>query len=475
MAVALESGTQETSGMGGAKTIGLVGSLAVLLNNILGPGIANFSSLYQQSGWLPPTLLVLVCVASSIFSGAMLLASMRAYPNNQDFDVRVEYGTLCRYYFPSKAAKFFQGLFQLAMLTANISNIIQTAQVFDYFFDTVFGDSCALMFYPSFMHGFCQTSNEDVTPFGAGKVVLSLGMGTVGLVSIPLGYWNLEDNVKVQNAALVVILLSILLWVLIFFALGLEAERVPAVGTSLHNMGGTILFNFMFISTVPSWVCEKKPGVPPLRTILGTLVLAVLGYLLVGVIGGMAFEPYFMTDNTLLSQLNHISPQDASPLVRSTAFVTVQAYAISANLASIPIFSILMRYNLIESKVVGSKVAGAASVLVPFGVAVLLYTGEGFKNAIDFSGTFTSSFVNLMAPSLFFLSALKQPQQTALMDARECMTSVNIARPFWKTSAWDSLRSETAEKSRLMWRIIAWVNLSLMAVLTLVSVVDQFA
>ena len=62
-----------------------------------------------------------------------------------------------------------------------------------------------------------------------------------------------------------------------------------------------------------------------------------------------------------------------------------------------------MRYNLIESKVVGSKapwdsvqipttplcktylttaspffqVAGAASVLVPFGVAVLLYTGEG--------------------------------------------------------------------------------------------------
>ena len=75
--------------------------------------------------------------------------------------------------------------------------------------------------------------------------------------------------------------------------------------------------------------------------------------------------------------------------------MTVQAYAISANLASIPIFSILMRYNLIESKLVGRKatvlaealrvrvmqrslqVAGAAAVLVPFGVSVLLYTGEG--------------------------------------------------------------------------------------------------
>ena len=32
--------------------------------------------------------------------------------------------------------------------------------------------------------------------------------------------------------------LRILLWMFIFCALGLEAERVPAVGTSLHNMGG---------------------------------------------------------------------------------------------------------------------------------------------------------------------------------------------------------------------------------------------
>ena len=44
-----------------------------------------------------------------------------------------------------------------------------SGQVFDYFFDTVFGDSCALMFYPSFFHAFCQSSNQDVTPFGTGK------------------------------------------------------------------------------------------------------------------------------------------------------------------------------------------------------------------------------------------------------------------------------------------------------------------
>lgn len=56
--------------------------------------------------------------------------------------------------------------------------------------------SCALMFYPSF-RAFCHVSdsdNPDVTPFGTGKVVLSMGMAMVTILSVPLGYWNLEDN-----------------------------------------------------------------------------------------------------------------------------------------------------------------------------------------------------------------------------------------------------------------------------------------
>ena len=54
-----------------------------------------------------------------------------------------------------------------------------------------------------------QSANpEDVTPFGTGKIVLSIGRGIVALLSIPLGYWNLDDNIIVQNVALMVIILS---------------------------------------------------------------------------------------------------------------------------------------------------------------------------------------------------------------------------------------------------------------------------
>ena len=54
-----------------------------------------------------------------------------------------------------------------------------------------------------------QTSSQDVTVFGTGKIVLSIGMGIVALLSIPLGYWNLDDNIIVQNVALLVIILSL--------------------------------------------------------------------------------------------------------------------------------------------------------------------------------------------------------------------------------------------------------------------------
>ena len=191
------SGASGASGsaMGGAKTIGLIGSLAVLLNNILGP----LGSSEPEAPWglwrlpseardrqllepLPAEWLVApdfpgadLCCFQHLQRGlsarpqslnrpfravspaleAMLLAAMRAYPNNQDvrdpvycnavhfcrsmwsrciksycegvskdaymsektkwlrnrqdFDVRVEYGTLCRHYFNSRVAKLFQG------------------------------------------------------------------------------------------------------------------------------------------------------------------------------------------------------------------------------------------------------------------------------------------------------------------------------------------------------------------------------
>ena len=114
--------------VGGAKTIGCVGSVAVLLNNLVGSGIANLPGLFQQTGWLPPTALSCICVLLSVSSSALLVAAMQAYPGNRDFNVRVEYVMLCKHYFTWFASWLFQCLFQAYMLLATIAIIIQTAQ-----------------------------------------------------------------------------------------------------------------------------------------------------------------------------------------------------------------------------------------------------------------------------------------------------------------------------------------------------------
>ncbi|CAE7341816.1 unnamed protein product [Symbiodinium sp. CCMP2456] len=136
----------------------------------------------------------------------------------------------------------------------------------------------------------------------------------------------------------------------------------------------------MFVSTLPSWVCEKKTHVRPMRTITGVLMVTTIAYVLVGLLGGMAFEPFFNSSNTLLSELQHIAPE-APKILRLVAKSTIQAYSISANLASVPIFCILMRYNLQEGIGITRGWASAIAILLPFVLAIAFYSGKGFQTA----------------------------------------------------------------------------------------------
>mmetsp|Transcript_58857 Transcript_58857/g.137023 ORF Transcript_58857/g.137023 Transcript_58857/m.137023 type:complete len:472 (+) Transcript_58857:82-1497(+) len=463
--------TQEVAAFG-AKSIGFVGSLSMLLNNILGPGIANFPAIYQRAGWAPPSALVLVCALSSLAGGELLVMAVRSMPGNNDFGQRVEYSTLLRHYFRSRAAVAGIVLFLLAMLSANISNIIQTAQVFDQTIDALFGDSCALEVYPSLFRFFCNTNSTDITPFGTGKVLLSVGAVAVATLSVPLGYWNLDDNIVVQNVALLFILLSLLLWFAIFLALGLEPQRTPfsraGEGLSnLHGVGGTILFNFMFISTLPSWLCEKRPTVTAVRVIFCTLVLASFMFAAVGLGGGMGFREYYNTDNTLLSELHHISRPKSLKVLAS---FSVDVYAIAANLASIPIYSIMVRYNLVEQQILGPRRAGFVAVILPWVLGVTFYCGTGFAMVVQYAGTFTSSIVNLIVPSLLFIAAQRSSHP---LGPSELQSLSSPGQPLALVRDRSGLL--TSSRQRKVWLAIAWANVAVMSLLTLVSIADQLA
>merc|ERR1719401_2050753 len=109
----------------------------------------------------------------------------------------------------------------------------------------------------------------------------------------------------------------------------------------------------------------------------------------------MAFAPYYTSDNTLLSELHHY---ECGTALKASIAVSVDCYAVASNLASIPIFSIMMRYNLIEEGIMGPRAAGFVTVVAPWLISVTFYCGEGFQNIVNFAGVFTAPIANFVIP-----------------------------------------------------------------------------
>merc|ERR1712070_643653 len=111
-----------------------------------------------------------------------------------------------------------------------------------------------------------------------------------------------------------------------------------------------------------------------------TMVYVVLIYTLVGVVGGMAYPPFYETDENLFSKLN----AGGSRIGKAT----VTAYPMLQNFTSIPVFSILIRYNLLQSGITPSM-ATMTAVVLPWVLSVAFYTGSGFDMISEWGGLVT--------------------------------------------------------------------------------------
>merc|ERR1712217_79118 len=169
---------------------------------------------------------------------------------------------------------------------------------------------------------------------------------------------------------------------------------LPAVTSSQGSLIGTVLFNFAFTSTLPSWVNEKKPNVSVAASFGMTMFYVVLVYTLVGIVGGMAYKPFYTTDENLFSKLN----AGGSKLGQ----ITVTAYPMLQNFTSIPVFSILIRYNLLQSGLTPA-IATFIAVGLPWILSVPFYTGRRFETISEYGGLVTSSVINFIVPVVLYV------------------------------------------------------------------------
>ena len=111
------------------KTITLVGSIALLINNVTGGSMVVLPQTFQQAGWVLPVLALFGVAGLSCICGIMLIEAMTLVPGNNRFQKRLEYTNIAHIYFPRWLYWVAQIFYQLSILAQNISMIIQSVQV----------------------------------------------------------------------------------------------------------------------------------------------------------------------------------------------------------------------------------------------------------------------------------------------------------------------------------------------------------
>ena len=380
----------------------MLGSVALLINNVTAGSMVVLPQTFQQAGWVLPVMCLFGVAALSCVCGLLLIEAMTLVPGNNRFQKRMEYTNIAQFYFPPWLYWVAQIFYQLSIMAQNVSMIIQSVQVMDFTLVALTGYSCAI---PQFSPGFAFTCNypggyttDGVSPFGDWYLV-SLGWLVTCAVVMPLGFIDLDDNDAVQKGGFFAVLTIVIVWCGLSLTQPYGLDNVTHFGGQYDSMMGAVLFNFAIVYTIPSWVNEKKPSVPIVKALAFSMCAAAAIFSCLGYCGGAGFPPP-QNNQTLLNQIYSIGSKISA--------VTFFLFPACVNLTSIPVNSIMQRYNLKEAGVCGPKWAAFWGVVLPWLLAIPLYTGNGYQTLVTWSGLVLLSSVNFIFPPIIYLIAVRR-------------------------------------------------------------------
>jgi len=389
---------KQVDGFGG-KNISWLGGYAIMISNQTGPAMVTIPLVYQLSGWLLPSMAFILVGVLTYFASTFLCEAMACIPGNNNFQGRIEFSTLARFFLGKRGHIIAQIFINASLQCLNIASIIISAQVMDDCIIAIFKRSCGIAIHPDPGWMCVIREGTGVSPFDGNIMFITAGYLVTLAFVIPMGLLNLDDNVYIQVFALFFLVVVITNWIVTFFLAGLSYSAVPVIGKDISNVMGNVIFNYGFITTVPSWVNEKKPGVGVNSTLWSSVLTSCTIFIVIGWGGSMAY--FFPPGSDLLSVIV-TSPQ-------SNIFDLVMLYLFPPVIISltIPVFSIVVRYNLLQNKVCGRAWANFFAVILPWIVVIPFMTGEGLMMVINWGSLFFTSIANFILPYILFIYATK--------------------------------------------------------------------
>jgi len=391
----------------GSKSIGLLGGVMLLANNLAGPTISLMPALAHGAGWLAVLVVMGLLAVLSGACGLLLLSAMQKMPDNENFQRRVEFADILKFYMHPAGYALAMLCYFAYLIVTLMSYIIQTAQVLDYLILDIFGCAYGIELWPR-VGGICGTQLNANSPFGE-SLVFSISFVLLAIVCVPLAWKNLDDNVALQWVAIIGLCVLAVIWLVFLLGQPSFPQPLPAIRASpsgWQQLFSVMLFNFALMSALPSWANEKRPEVSVGWSLgLSMSYVAVL-YSIIGIVGSLSFGESLQ--GNLFSMLN------ASGSVLNRLSVT--AYPILQNLTSIPVFSIFIKYNLMQLGWLQRNSATIVAFVLPWAFSIPFYRGHGFEAISNVGGLAFSSVVNFLVPVVLGVLTLRQamPEEASI-------------------------------------------------------------
>ncbi|RKP27710.1 hypothetical protein SYNPS1DRAFT_12273 [Syncephalis pseudoplumigaleata] len=375
-------------------------SLSLSLYLSIVTALVTIPVLYQNAGWLLPTVAFIVVGIVSGCSASFVCEVLSDQSRRRPSHEKIEFGSLAESFFSRRWRIPLHVWLYLSLQTVNIASIILSIQSMDRMLVSLAGRTCGVEFYPKFqwtcvIAADMQETSMGASPFGSVYMLFTLGfLVTIGIVG-PLGFLRLVDNAIVQIASIAALVIITIGWMVTFGQLGLSAERLPAVSSDGGQVVGTVLFNYAFITTVPSWINSKQPSVSARKSIWWSIGVSTLLYILLGILGAMAID--------LPKQGDILSALEAR--LHDNMFIRISSYVfpIAVLITSIPVFTIVVRYNLVRGQLAGKVMANFLAGVLPWIVAIPFQSGDLLMTMMNWASLFFNSAINFILPFIMYL------------------------------------------------------------------------
>ncbi|KAL7272460.1 hypothetical protein RUND412_004727 [Rhizina undulata] len=374
------------------QTIGFWGGMALLISSITGPGLTTIPLLFQEAGWLTPTLAFLIFGVLSGIVSLFLVETMATIRGNEEFQARVEYSTIAHLYLGPKSHVIMQVLLYCALQSVNISSIIISNQTMDTLLIQLFHKTCALSFTEGWV---CVSTVSSGSPFNS-YILFSLGYLISVCLVFPLSAMSLVQNIKFQLASVGVLFLVLAIWIFMFAEHGLNLS-IPTVGSDQSSLMGFILNNFAFITTVPSFINELSRRVSIHKSIGYSIGLCVALFLVIGLMGAASFK--IDTSSDILSTF---STSGQNKVLVSMVNIL---FPISVLVTSIPVFAIVMRYNLVRGNFCSNRWAIVWASLMPWVLIIPFQTKGWLTSVMNWTSLIFGSTTNFIIPLILYISS----------------------------------------------------------------------